>query len=237
MPIRLVGMALGGLVAWQLAEHLAFGRGYALAGPAFAVILLLSCLLAQRLAPRPRPAGPRSASLAVRRIRDHLPRFPAWVAAGGTVVLLVLLGGTTSAAAPDSEGRAGRAFTRVCDGVVMSHSPWPGSYYSIPILVATGACLALTLIALRAVTRRPRLAGDDNARRRASEVIVSTYGIAVLTPLAGSSVATVGGVFGVQCGLHRVDAGVVAAASGAVAVVVFLIYMISVLVFGRRTAS
>lgn len=237
MLIRLPGIVLGGVVAWQLADRLPLGRGYALAGPAFAAVLLVIAMLAQRFATQPAVAGPRSASLAVRRVRDYLPRYPAWVAACATIMLVVLLGATTTTGALDTEGRAGRALTRVCGDMVMASSPWPGSYYSVPILIATGACLALTVVALQAVARRPRLGGDDNARRRAAEVIISAYGIAVLTPLAGSALVTVSGVFAVQCGLHRVDVPVVAAASGAVTVVVFLAYMVSVLLFGRRLPS
>jgi hypothetical protein len=237
MLLRLIGIVLGAIVAWQFADGLPLGRGFALAGPAFAAVLLLTALVAERFAPRPARAGPRSASLTIRRIRDYLPRYPAYVAGVSTVVLVVLLAGTTKAGDPDSEGRRGRALTRVCETMVASSSPWPGSYYSIPILIATGICLVLTVIALQAVTRRPQLAGDEGARRRSAEVIVSAYGIAVLTPLGGCVVATVSGVYGTQCGLHRVNALVVAAGVGVVVAVVFWIYMASVLLFGRKVPS
>jgi hypothetical protein len=237
MLLRLLGIAAGAAVAWQLADRLPLGRGYALAGPAFAAVLLLTALAAERFAPRPNRAGVRSASLTIRRIRDYLPRYPAWVAGAGTVVLVLLLTGTTLAAGPDSEGRPGRALTRVCDDMVASRSPWPGSYYSIPVLLATAICLALTLVALQAVTRRPRLAGDDRARRRAAEVVVTGYGIAVLTPLAGSALATVTGLAGTHCGPHRVDAVLVMATTGVVIVIVFWVYMASVLLIGRKVPS
>jgi hypothetical protein len=237
MPLRLLGIILGAIAAWQVAERLPLGRGYALSGPVFAAVLLLTALAAQRFAPRPTKAGPRSASLAIRRVSDHLPRYLAYVAGLSTVALIILLAGTTKAAGPDSEGRGGRALTRVCDTMVTTSSPWPGSYYSIPILVATSLCLALTFIALRAVTRRPRLAGDEGARRRATELIVSGYGIAVLTPLAGCAVATANGIFATQCGLHQVDAPAVMAVAGVVVAVVFWLCMASVLVFGRKLPS
>jgi hypothetical protein len=235
MLIRVIGGVLGTLAAWLVADGLPLGRGIALAGPVFAAVLLLTALVAQRFAPRPGPAGPRSASLAIRSISDHLPRFPAHVAAVSTVVLIALLTGTTYAAVPDSEGRLGRAFTRVCDTMGGTASPWPGSYYSLPILVATGVCLGLALLALRAVTRRPRLAGDEGARRRTAEIIVSGYSIAVLTPLAGCAVVTAGALDSTLCGKQRLIAA--AAAVGAMIAVVFWIYMTSVLLFGRRERS
>ncbi len=237
MLIRLLGIVLGAVAAWQVAERLPLGRGYALAGPVFAAALLLTAMVAQRFAPRPKPAGPRSASLTIRRISDHLPRYPAYVAGVSTVVLIGLLVGTTMTGGPDSEGRRGRAFTRVCDTTAATVSPWPGSYYSIPILLATGICLALTFIALQAVTRRPRLPGDEGARRRATEVIVSGYGIAVLTPLAAGVLVTVNGLSATQCGLHTVGATAVAAVAGAVIVMLFWLYMACVVLFGRKVPS
>ncbi|GIH03967.1 hypothetical protein Rhe02_20340 [Rhizocola hellebori] len=237
MLIRLLGIVLGAVAAWQFAQRLPLGRGYALAGPVFAAVLLCTALLAQRFAPRPAAAGPRSASLTIRRIRDYLPRFPAYVAGISTVLLVLLLVGTTTAGGPDSEGRLGRAFTRVCGEFSTTNGPWPGSYYSIPILTATGVCLVLTLIALQAVARRPRLPGDEGTRRRAAEVIVSGYGIAVLTPLAGCAALTVNVISAGQCGLHRLDALAVAAGTGVVLVGLFWIYVVSVLLFGRKAPS
>ncbi|MBV1855041.1 hypothetical protein [Catellatospora tritici] len=234
MPLRLVGIALGAVVAWQVADRLPLGRGYALAGPAFAAVLLLTALVAERLAPRPAPTGARSASLTVRRIRDYLPIYPSWVAGVGTVLLIALLSVTAAVGVADDQGRAGRAITRRCGDMIMTGTPWPGSYYATPILVATGICLALALVALRAVTRRPRFAGDDTARRRAAEVAISGYGIAVLTPLAGCAMAAVSGVFIVRCGVHRMNLPETVAAVAAVTVVVFWVYLVSVLLFGRK---
>ncbi|MDI1462510.1 hypothetical protein QEZ54_16180 [Catellatospora sp. KI3] len=237
MAYRLLGIALGAVVAWQVADRLPLGRGYALAGPAFALTLLLTALAAERLAPRPGATGPRSASLAVRRIRDYLPVYPSWVAGLGTVALVALLSVTTAVAVADDQGRAGRAISRNCDDGVMTSSPWPGGYYALPILAATGACLLLALVALRAVARRPRLAGDDGTRRRAAEVIISGYGIAVLTPLAGCASAAVAGAFAVQCGAHRTGVVYTTAAVAAVTLVVFWAYLVSVLLFGRRVRA
>lgn len=225
----------------MLADRLALGVGYALAGPAFAIVLLLLALLVQRFAPRPAAVGPRTASLAVRRVRDYPPRFAAQTAAAGSVALVVLLAATTAVAAPGSEGRAGRAVLRVCGGWMTVSSPWPGSYYSVPILVATGVCLALALIALRVVARRPQRASDDGSRRRAADVIVGAYGIAVFTPLAGSAFFASGRMFSLQCGEHGADTLLVVIASGGFIAggvsLMFLAYMVSVLMFGRRTAS
>lgn len=236
---RLLGIALGAAVAWQTAAHLPLGRGYALAGPAFAMVLLLTALAAERFAPRPAATGPRSASLTVRRIRDYLPVYPTWVAGLGTVLLIGLLTATTAAGVADDLGRAGRAIANRCADQVQTSTPWPGSYYSIPILAATGACLALAAVALQAVTRRPRFVGDDGARRRAAEVIISGYGIAVLTPLAGVALAAVNGAMTVRCveGDPGVGLAQTVAAVAAVGVVVFWVYLVSVLLFGRKAQA
>ncbi|MEU8005111.1 hypothetical protein AB0B66_28480 [Catellatospora sp. NPDC049111] len=239
MLLRLAGIALGVAVAWQTAVHLPLGRGYALAGPAFAVVLLLTALAAERFAPRPAATGPRSASLAVRRIRDYLPVYPTWVAALGTVLLVALLATTTAVGVADDLGRAGRAITNRCGDQLQTNTPWPGSYYSIPILVATGACLALAAVALQAVARRPRFAGDDGARRRAAEVIISGYGIAVLTPLAGVALAAVHGAMTIRCFDRHpgMDSALTVASVAAVGLVVFWVYLVSVLLFGRKVRA
>ncbi|GAA1406764.1 hypothetical protein ACFQZ4_05605 [Catellatospora coxensis] len=236
---RLVGIALGAAVAWQTAAHLPLGRGYALAGPAFAMVLLLTALVAERLTPRAATTGPRTASLTVRRIRDYLPVYPTWVAGLGTVLLIALLTATTAVGVADDLGRAGRAISNRCGDGLQTNTPWPGSYYSIPILIATAACLALAFVALQTVTRRPRFAGDDVARRRAGEVIISGYGIAVLTPLAGVALAAVNGAMTVRCVDQDPGIGLpqTVAAVAAVGVVVFWAYLVSVLLFGRKVRA
>lgn len=234
MLFRLAGMVLGSAAAWFLAMSLPLGLGFALAGPAFAIVLLLTALLAERFSPRRRLAGPRSASLEVRRIRDYLPRWASFLAAAGSVFLIVFLASTTAIGSTDDQGRPGRAFTHTCGEYTQMFTPWPGSFYAVPVLIASGICLALTVIALREVVLRPRLSPDDSTRRRASEVIVAAYGIAVLTPLAGALEFATG--IGGQTSCNTVGPTWITYGGGffLVAVVVVWIYMAKTLLWSSR---
>jgi hypothetical protein len=117
----------------------------------------------------PRPTGEvRSAPLVRRSLRDQggwrLPLFASTVA--GFVVALVIFGLT---AADD-----GRSVERVLDAGRETHGagPYPGWPVGVPALVVLTLAVGATLVALRAVTRRPPIgllsAEQDDAIRRTS---------------------------------------------------------------------
>ncbi|WP_165362496.1 bacteriorhodopsin [Promicromonospora panici] len=117
----------------------------------------------------PRPTGEvRSAPLVRRSLRDQggwrLTLFASTVA--GFFVVLVVFGLT---AADD-----GRSVERVLDAGRETHSagPYPGWAVGVPVLLVLALAVGATLVALRAVTRRPPIGllppEQDDAIRRTS---------------------------------------------------------------------
>jgi hypothetical protein len=156
-----------------------------LAAPIFGACAVAGTLLGE-LTTLP-PAGTvRRAELRVRRVRDYLPRWLSRIVVAGAVLLAGLATVTTAVASPDDMGRAGRALSCASGA---GHGPWPGSYYTVPALLAVLAGLALTGLSLRRIVRRPRPAAsteaDDALRRRSAEVVTAATGILVLVPLSG----------------------------------------------------
>jgi hypothetical protein len=123
----------------------------------------------------PRPSGEvRSAPLVRRSLRDQggwrLPLFVGTVA--GLVVVLVIFGLT---AADD-----GRSVERVVDAGLESHGagPYPGWALGVPVLVVLALAVGATVVALRAVTRRPPIGllspeQDDVIRRTSAARVLA----------------------------------------------------------------
>jgi len=189
---RWAGLALGAVAALVVASAGTLGRGPLLAPAVLGLGVVLGVLVGE-LAVRPRHGRVRSASLAVRRARDLVPR-PTGLAVGvATALLLALLVVTTAVASPDDLGRTGRALAGSCTPTSSwSRTPWPGAFYSAPlaaaVLVGTGAAAAV----LRRVAARPVVGGDgalDAAdavlRRRAGSALTAAVGVLVTAPLAG----------------------------------------------------
>ncbi|MFC8797531.1 hypothetical protein ACFT2C_07340 [Promicromonospora sp. NPDC057138] len=135
----------------------------------FAAALTFSLARAVGEARWPRPTGEvRSAPLVRRSLGDQggwrLPLLASTVA--GLVVALVVFGLT---AAGD-----GRSVERVLDAGRETHSagPYPGWAVGVPALLVLALAVGATLVALRAVTRRPPIGllspEQDDAIRRTS---------------------------------------------------------------------
>jgi hypothetical protein len=186
-----VGMAAG---LWSMQAG-ALGRGLLLAAPFFAIFVLGGVLLGE-LAVRPQAVGQRSATLVVRHLSDYLPSGLTAAVAAETCVLLAVLTATTLAASPDDLGRAGRMLARTCGTTgAWSLGPWPGSFYSVPLILILLTGLLASWATLRRVTLRARVVAapevgivDDSLRRRAGEMIVAAFGILVGVPFSGVGV-------------------------------------------------
>ncbi|MHA6758250.1 hypothetical protein [Streptacidiphilus sp. PAMC 29251] len=147
----------------------------------------------------------RTAGLTPRRIRDYLPvRFTA-VVAGFTVVLVALLAATTATGSADDAGRAGRSFVRVCGALTETRGPWPGSYYSLPLLAALGVATALCGLALHRTARRaaPDEPGarvlDDERRRAGMKAVVAAWGLLMTGSLTGTGLVVEGAIHNLSC--------------------------------------
>ncbi len=179
------GILIGAILAYVAMTSGDLGRGVLLAAPIFGVCAVAGALLGE-LTTLPAAGVVRRAELRVRRVRDYLPRWLSRVVGAGAVLLILLATVTTVVASRDDVGRPGR-YLFCASGA--GAGPWPGSFYTVPALVAVFAGLALTGLSLRRVVRRPRPASsgdaDDALRRRSAELVTAATGILVLVPLFG----------------------------------------------------
>ncbi len=203
VAIRILGGAAGVAAAcvtvfWPIAGvDLGLGRGLLLAPAVVGLGVMLGVAVGETVVRPRRPAGPRTASLEPRRVWAYLPRPLTWSVLVTTVLLAATLALSTITASADDMGRAGRSLS--CRTAVHSSSqgPYPGSFYSVPLLAILVLVAVVGLFAARAVVRRPRgfapsEYGDDALRTRSLTVIVAGAGLAISASYAGVAL-TAGG--------------------------------------------
>lgn len=194
--VRAVGLVLGAWVGLALSGWDRLGRGLMLAAPAAALVVAASVAAGQFLL-RPGTTTVRTASLVPRRIRDYAPTWLSRAVLAATVYLLAFLATTTAVASPDDLGRPGRtlAIVGAGNGCAAWSGPWPGSFYSAPIVAIVAVGLTATLTSLRWVALRPSLTdadgaqADDALRRRACRVLVAAIGVLITVPALGTGLA------------------------------------------------
>ncbi|MCX3064026.1 hypothetical protein [Streptomyces beihaiensis] len=193
---RLGGPAAGVLLSVWVGENTgSLGVGLLSAIPAFGLCAVGGVLLGEYVTARPR--GPvRTAGLAPRRVRDHVPPRLTAVLVVEAVLLVVLLGVTTALGSADDMGRAGRELSMTCSGVTEAYGPWPGSFYAGPVLASVALASLACGYALRRITRR---AGEDQERRERASAITAAWGLAVSVPLAGAALTAAGALRGMSC--------------------------------------
>ncbi|MFE1315135.1 hypothetical protein [Streptomyces sp. NPDC058755] len=192
---RWSGLATGAVAAPLLAamptswfgDDLSMPIVFAITG--FGLCAVGGVLLGDALTPRPQEAV-RTADLAPRRVRDHLPPRATALLLLQAVSLVVLLVIGLATASPDLIGRTGRALTLTCDGVTKPIGPWPGIFYATPILASLTLGSAACAWTLRRIAYRP---GGDQQRRDRSWVITAAWGLLVSPQLlfVGLMMATV----------------------------------------------
>lgn len=201
---RGLAMMAGVIAGVATASTGGLGRGFALVPAVFAAVQIVGVLLVDLLA-RDDARTPGTAGLEVRRVRDF--SAPGLVRLTGAVgaVLALFLAWAGVVAVPDDLGRAGRALayscTAGCDHGTLS--PWPGSYYSVPMVAALLLVLVLAGIAVRVTVRRPRngaapeiVVVDDVVRRRSVESVLAAVGVAFTGSLAGTALPAGGRLAG-----------------------------------------
>jgi hypothetical protein len=186
----IVAGLVGGVVAWLLHGSLDLGRGTMLAPAVLGIFVVAGVGLGETVVRPERPDGPRSASLAVRRVSDFLPRALSRVAGGIAVLHLATLALTTVTASADDMGRAGRQVAAQCGNTGSAASPYPGSFYSVPLALLLLVAGVATVAALTAVVRRPRgyapdEVGDDVLRRWSTTRILAASGAALAASHSG----------------------------------------------------
>lgn len=196
--IRVAGALVGLGAAVALAAALDGGRGVVLA-PAVAGLGVLAGVALGETVVRPRrTTGPRSASLRPRTAWAYVPRPLGLTLLGVLVVHLATLALTTATA------DRGRSFSCRVGEFSASNGPYPGSSYSVPLLVVLAVVGVVAAVAARVVVQRPRgyavdEAGDDILRRRSLTVIVAATGLAVAATHVGVALAAASALGNVAC--------------------------------------
>jgi hypothetical protein len=183
-------LAVGGVTAWLVKGSLDLGRGTMLVPAVLGLFGVAGVGLAETLVRPQRPIGLRTASLAPRRVADYLPRALTVAVAGITVLHLATLALTTASASTDDMGRAGRQIAARCGNTSSAATPYPGSFYSVPLILLLVVIALATAAALTAVVRRPRGfapddVGDDVLRQRSATRVLGAAGAAVAASHVG----------------------------------------------------
>lgn len=183
-------LVVGGVVAWLLHDGLSLGRGTMLIPAVLGAFVVAGVGLGETVVRPQRPAGPRTASLAPRRVVDYLPRALGTAVAAIAALHLATLTLTTTTASTDDVGRAGRQVAARCGDMTSAASPYPGSFYSVPLVLLLLVIGLTTAAALTAVVRRPRGFApddvtDDVLRRRSTTRVLAAAGAAVAASHVG----------------------------------------------------
>jgi hypothetical protein len=183
-------LVVGGVAAWLVNRSLDLGRGTMLIPAILGLFLVAGVGLAETVVRPRRPPGPRTASLAPRRVVDYLPRALATAVGGIVAVHLATLALTTATASTDDMGRAGRQIAARCGDFGSGAGPYPGRFYSVPLALLLALVALATVTALLAVVRRPRGfapddVSDDVLRRRSATRILAAAGAAVAASHVG----------------------------------------------------
>lgn len=187
--VRLAGLVLGLALAWQVADGQGYGRGLLPAPAVLGLVVLVAVALGETVVRPARATGPRTASLVPRRVRDHLPRRLAAVVGLQAAALLALVALTTATASRDEYTDSVRALACSTAAGGDARTPYPGSFYTLPLLGVLALVAVVAVLAARRVVLRPRGTGDDTALRRQSlAVVTAAVGVAVSAPYLGVAV-------------------------------------------------
>lgn len=177
-------LLVGGVAAWLVHAIVDLGRGTMLIPTVLGLFVVAGVGLAETVVRPQRPTGARTASLAPRRVANYLPRNLAIAVGASTLVHLATLALTTATASPDDMGRAGRQVAAQCGDLGSGAGPYPGSFYSVPLVLLLLVIGLAAAAALVAVVRRPRGFApddvkDDVLRKQSVTRVLAAVGAAV----------------------------------------------------------
>ncbi len=187
---RAIGLIGGLALAWVVFERGSYGSGPMLAPAVLGLCVLVAAAVGETVVRPPRPVGPRSASVRARRVVDYLPPVTTRLVAGLTGLTAATMVLTTLTSGYDEYTHGMRALVCQAGSFSSARTPYPGSYYTLPLAGLLVIVLAVAVIAAHQVVRRPRgmartEEGDDALRRGSLRVIVAATGIAVSAPAVG----------------------------------------------------
>ncbi|SPF06563.1 hypothetical protein [Streptomyces sp. MA5143a] len=144
---------------------------------AFGLCAVAGVLLADALTLRPQEAV-RTASLAPRLVRDHVPPHmgPLIALQGVSLVVLLVIAAATASVDPDRVLSTGKVVHITCNGMRASLGPWPGLYYSLPMFGALAIATPTCAWALRRIAHGP---GGDQQRRDRAWAVTGAWGLLV----------------------------------------------------------
>src|SRR5512139_442966 len=116
-------VVVGGVVACVVNSSLDLGRGTMLVPAVLGVFVVAGVGLGETVVRPRRPTGPRTASLAPRRVAEYLPRALTTAVGGITTLHLATLALTTATASADDMGRAGRQVAARCGNMGSAAGP------------------------------------------------------------------------------------------------------------------
>lgn len=200
--VRLIGLALGIWVAKALTgappgTWLEWERGAMLAPVAFGGCVVAAVVVGETVVRPRRPAGVARGSLEPRRVWDYLPKVTAVATAVGALLLLVLFT-ATGLTATDVGGQS-RGLGCPVNGGERVVGPYPGTYYSVPVVLGLIIVVALAGFGLRRAVERPRGFatdgyGEDVLRARSVNAITCAVGLAVWPTLGRAAFDSAGAV-------------------------------------------
>lgn len=204
---RWAGLLVGLVAGWLTLDAGPLGVGTLLGAPVLGVCVLVGVVVGELLGARGRRQRVRVAALEVRRVQDYLPTHLTTAVAVTAFTLCVLLAVTTAMGSEDDMGRPGRRLTQQCSmAMTASHGPWPGSFYSVPLVGVEVLGGVIALVALRSLVLRRRhgtdpvaLSADDAQRRRSAAAVVGSLGVLVSLPLAGVALTSAVAMRGIVC--------------------------------------
>lgn len=201
-----IGGLLGGVIVAAALLTLgdrALGLGATIAPPVGGLVVVAAVCWGE-LTVRHAQSSTRTASPHARRLRDQLPRGPLALAITTLTLLAATLTLGTLMGDPDDLGRAGRALTVTCGSMSQSRGPWPGSFYALPIALASLASVVLAAMTCRIIVTRPapgvvnaRL--DNTLRRWSARTVLLSLALAASATLAPVLTFMSFGASGMDC--------------------------------------
>ncbi|WP_329224796.1 hypothetical protein OHB07_00420 [Streptomyces sp. NBC_00111] len=176
---RWSGLATGLVVAQALSTlgGVEFEQRVVFCLTAFGLCAVAGVLLADALTLRPQQAV-RTASLAPRLVRDHVPPHmgPLIALQGLSLVVLLVITAATASLDSDRVFSMGKALTLTCNGMRATTGPWPGLYYTLPMFGALAIATPTCVWALRRIAHGP---GAEQQRRDRAWAVTGAWGLLV----------------------------------------------------------
>ncbi|MFF4558800.1 hypothetical protein [Streptomyces sp. NPDC001422] len=176
---RWSGLAIGVIAAQALSAlgQIEFEQRVVFCITAFGLCAVAGVLLADALTLVPQDAV-RTASLAPRLVRKHVPprMGPLIVLQGVSLTVLLVITAITASIDSGRTFSAGKVVAVTCNGMRALLGPWPGLYYSLPMFGALAIATPTCMWALRRIADGP---GGRQQRCDRAWAVTGAWGLLV----------------------------------------------------------